>query len=194
MRRECGRIRRERLIVADVGDDALETPRARARFAGTCMPQYVITTKSPAILSATVLPPMFGPLMMSSARCIVDCERLRHGTLALRADDARERWRAPALWHNSGATAPVRSATSAFAASRSSRASTSMSASMRTCVRTDGAREPLQHSRDLPLFLDLPACARGCSFRARQEARRRASDRSRSYRARCSAESRRTPL
>ena len=34
--------------------------------AGTCNPVWAITTRSPVVLRATVLPPVFGPVMMSA--------------------------------------------------------------------------------------------------------------------------------
>ena len=52
-----------------------------AATAGTCMPQPAIATNSPTILSATVLPPMFGPADDRHADVVVERDRLRHGAL-----------------------------------------------------------------------------------------------------------------
>ena len=40
--------------------------RSRADFAGTCRPACAISANSPAVFSATVLPPVFGPVMSST--------------------------------------------------------------------------------------------------------------------------------
>ena len=65
--RERAEARRDRLLVADVGEDRRKTGSVEPGPAGTCSPACAIRASSPAVLSATVLPPVFGPVI-SSAR------------------------------------------------------------------------------------------------------------------------------
>ena len=65
--RERAEARRNRLLVADVGEHRSEDRQRRSRVArGTCSPACAISASSPAVLSATVLPPVFGPVMSSA--------------------------------------------------------------------------------------------------------------------------------
>ena len=60
--REGAQARGNRLLVADVGEHATGTPaRASPCSAGTCSPACAISASRPAVFSATVLPPVFGP-------------------------------------------------------------------------------------------------------------------------------------
>ena len=63
MRAERRERARERLLVADVGEHRVEPTHRRRGSAGTGMPARAIQTASPRHLSATVLPPAFGPEM-----------------------------------------------------------------------------------------------------------------------------------
>ena len=55
------------LVVADIGQDAIEH-RQLGGSAGTGMPACAIRASSPTVFKATVLPPVFGPVMTSSRR------------------------------------------------------------------------------------------------------------------------------
>ena len=66
--RERAQARGNRLLVADVGEDRPEDRQRRPGSAGMCSPACAISASSPAVLSATVLPPVFGPVI-SSAVC-----------------------------------------------------------------------------------------------------------------------------
>ena len=67
VRRERAQARGDRLLVADVGEDACGTPASASRRPpGSADPACAISDSSPAVLSATVLPPVFGPVMTST--------------------------------------------------------------------------------------------------------------------------------
>ena len=67
VRRERAEAGRDRLLVADVGEDATGTPAAAIRPPpGSCRPACAISGSRPAVFSATVLPPVFGPVMTST--------------------------------------------------------------------------------------------------------------------------------
>ena len=55
------------LLVADVGIDRRESSdSSEPLWAGMCSPHCAITASSPTVLSETVLPPVFGPVMTSA--------------------------------------------------------------------------------------------------------------------------------
>ncbi len=89
-----------------------------ASAAGTCMPQAVIVTARPTSLSATVLPPMFGPETISirtSSSSRTDCGTARSSSSGWRPS----RSTTTASSTSVGATASMRSAMRARAAARS---------------------------------------------------------------------------
>jgi len=92
-------------------------------LAGMASPLFAMRMSRPSVLSATVLPPALGPVMMrqSLPRGI----RMSRGTVAIVPRRSRRMgWRAPMRFISSppmaGITAPDRAAHRALAASRSS--------------------------------------------------------------------------
>ena len=63
MAAEGGEALLDALLVADVGVDGAEDGHLGAGSAGTSRPDCAIRVSSPTVLSATVLPPVFGPVM-----------------------------------------------------------------------------------------------------------------------------------
>ena len=74
--------RRERLLdallVADVGEDLFEDGQAAAGPAGTGSPACAIRQSRPTVLSATVLPPVLGPVIRRTRCVAADAQRDRH--------------------------------------------------------------------------------------------------------------------
>ena len=68
VRRERAQAGGDRLLVADVGEDRAEDRQPRSRRPpGSCSPACAISASSPAVFSATVLPPVFGPVITRHA-------------------------------------------------------------------------------------------------------------------------------
>ena len=86
--RERAEVRRDRLLVADVGEDRRNTG-SRASAAGTNRPACAISADSPAVFSATVLPPVFGPVISSTRRRRNHQDVDGHRILRRRASRAR---------------------------------------------------------------------------------------------------------
>ena len=134
----------------------VKRPMRVPRRAGICMPQYVMATNRPTIFSATVLPPMFGPLITISRVRRRRAERLRHRALAEQRMAAVARSRSSASSTQLGRDRIHRAARRAALRDEqvelrraSRRSPRSAAASAPTC-----ARELVQNARDLALFFD----------------------------------------
>ena len=64
--RERAQVGGDRLLVADVGEDRPEDGQRRARFGRDVQAACAISASSADVFSATVLPPVFGPVMTST--------------------------------------------------------------------------------------------------------------------------------
>ena len=108
VRRKCGKVRGDGLLVADIREHAVEDRASRRARAATGIPDCAESAARPTVFSATVLPPVFGPLMTStvssppSASVIGTaarpCGRSVASSTGLRADSSRSEF--PAV--NSG--------------------------------------------------------------------------------------------
>jgi len=82
---KCAEALRQRLNdPPNIGQHLIEY-RELGFFAGTGMPACAINDSNPAVLSATVLPPVLGPADQQRARFLIQLQRGRHHAFALRS-------------------------------------------------------------------------------------------------------------
>ena len=95
---EGRRVLRDRLLVADVGEDALESSDRRPGGGGRCMPQYAISHEQTAHLERHGLAAHVRAADQQNSRLCVEPQRLRNGALVeqrVPAADDRQRRRRP---------------------------------------------------------------------------------------------------